>query len=843
MSKYKLKYLIVNNFRNVEYNPEIQKDVKIEDIEKINPKSFYKFWWEKLTIFDWENGYWKTTFFYALEFLFLWDKIEKKWQIKSEQKWDTKSKDFLRNNKDDNKSEYFVRWFFENSDWKKIDIIRYVESKKEIENCILKQINNNWELNNVNLPEKFWIDFENHYKNFLYLPQDNVFEFLLDYWRWESVNKILNLEEEVYLLWKLKNDKNKNDIKTIYWKINETIKNIWIKKDDLVEINSKLNKSIETIKENLKENNDLDLSEYKNISFFDKNYNFTDIENLNKIVEKESQINVFSRDFDGIKYILENIDNYKYKIFNDTINNLKESEILFKNGNYDDFIYCFENNDKDDYKYKDIKYNLINLNSNLTNLEELNTIFNDLYKLQSIESIQKISVSNFIKYESIININVISDFIKSIQKELKEIKSDSQKYEWLKTNIKYIFDNVSKESYKEIEVRNLKWDIEKESICPTCWTDFWNYEDLKKSIQNQLNYFSEKSNDTKNIDEKIKSFFNSWKYFNLKIKLVLLIIKIKKEIKNIEKVNWVLKTYESFYWNKNIEDFIKNNKEKFNENNYKEIFDDYILLLEKKRPKIKVDGINFWYIKAEINVEFNRLFSSNETDKLLDYKFLFSINDINTNKSIILKYKDTLIYQKDLIDKNEELKKNDEIIIYLDKREIVLGNIKDKFKKLYSNLDATIKEYENKLINNIKVPFYIFSKRILKNYEWDGLVLTKDNTKVSVTSLNYQKNPVFNFSQWQLTATMISILLALNISLNNSKIDFLLIDDPIQTLDDLNQLAFINLLRYQFSDKQIILSTHEQEFSNFIRYKFWRLWLSQTSFNVKDRFLWNKNIS
>jgi exonuclease SbcC len=84
---------------------------------------------------------------------------------------------------------------------------------------------------------------------------------------------------------------------------------------------------------------------------------------------------------------------------------------------------------------------------------------------------------------------------------------------------------------------------------------------------------------------------------------------------------------------------------------------------------------------------------------------------------------------------------------------------------------------------------------------------------------------------------MISILLALNISLYNSKINFLLIDDPIQTLDDLNQLAFINLLRYQFADKQIILSTHEQEFSNFIRYKFWRLGLSQTSFNVKDRFL------
>lgn len=38
----------------------------------------------------------------------------------------------------------------------------------------------------------------------------------------------------------------------------------------------------------------------------------------------------------------------------------------------------------------------------------------------------------------------------------------------------------------------------------------------------------------------------------------------------------------------------------------------------------------------------------------------------------------------------------------------------------------------------------------------------------------------------------------------------LLIDDPLQTMDDLNISSFIELLRNDFKDKQIILSTHEE---------------------------------
>jgi exonuclease SbcC len=147
------------------------------------------------------------------------------------------------------------------------------------------------------------------------------------------------------------------------------------------------------------------------------------------------------------------------------------------------------------------------------------------------------------------------------------------------------------------------------------------------------------------------------------------------------------------------------------------------------------------------------------------------------------------------------------------------------------------------MISHIKLPVYIFSKRILKNYEWDSIFLNLNKSwKIEIISWKFQRSPYFQYSQWQLTAVMISILLSLNIFIwKKCKLDFLLIDDPIQTLDDLNELSFINLLRYQFNDKQIILSTHEQEFSSFIRYKFWRLYWDKChkNINVKDRYIEN----
>lgn len=47
-------------------------------------------------------------------------------------------------------------------------------------------------------------------------------------------------------------------------------------------------------------------------------------------------------------------------------------------------------------------------------------------------------------------------------------------------------------------------------------------------------------------------------------------------------------------------------------------------------------------------------------------------------------------------------------------------------------------------------------------------------------------------------------------------------------------ISFVELLRREFSDCQIILSTHEEKFSNFIRYKFKKYGLVAQAITLKD---------
>lgn len=53
-------------------------------------------------------------------------------------------------------------------------------------------------------------------------------------------------------------------------------------------------------------------------------------------------------------------------------------------------------------------------------------------------------------------------------------------------------------------------------------------------------------------------------------------------------------------------------------------------------------------------------------------------------------------------------------------------------------------------------------------------------------------------------------------------------------MDDINMISFVELLRREFSECQIVLSTHEEDFSNFIRYTFKEYGLMAQAITLKD---------
>lgn len=93
-------------------------------------------------------------------------------------------------------------------------------------------------------------------------------------------------------------------------------------------------------------------------------------------------------------------------------------------------------------------------------------------------------------------------------------------------------------------------------------------------------------------------------------------------------------------------------------------------------------------------------------------------------------------------------------------------------------------------------------------------------------------------SSGQLSAVAISFLLCMNqVYGKHNPCSVLLIDDPVQTIDDVNMVGLVDLLRYEFEDRQIFISTHEQTFEWFLRYRYSKANKAVKIFNMKEIML------
>ncbi|WP_032122542.1 AAA family ATPase [Clostridium amazonitimonense] len=290
---------------------------------------------------------------------------------------------------------------------------------------------------------------------------------------------------------------------------------------------------------------------------------------------------------------------------------------------------------------------------------------------------------------------------------------------------------------------------------------------------------------------------------------------------------------------------------------------EYSMLLksEKKIGDIsKIHGlvgeVNSWRELNETSkiVELKRIIESNISDyenknflenlKLYNYDNIFkenacllSIEQSNLkdktatdNKIMFVRYQNSLLKNNEIDQIKNDVKT---LIIKLKKLEKIRNNF-DNLKNLYN---TAIDEYKNLVLKKLRVPLLIYTGKILQDYQ-NGLGVFINKDEMRFVSNGDAKHDILNtFSSGQLAGFVLSFLFAMNkryISEQTDDIGFILIDDPVQTMDDINIASFIEVLRNDFSNKQIILSTHETDKENYILYKFLKYNLKGQSFNVKD---------
>lgn len=158
-------------------------------------------------------------------------------------------------------------------------------------------------------------------------------------------------------------------------------------------------------------------------------------------------------------------------------------------------------------------------------------------------------------------------------------------------------------------------------------------------------------------------------------------------------------------------------------------------------------------------------------------------------------------------------------------------------------MKSQIGKYRKKLITDVEIPVYIYSGKILQTHQ-AGLgqgIFIKDPTggaelkNVRLVSNWKSDHDILNtMSSGQISAVVISLTLALN-RVYSTSFSSILIDDPVQTMDDINMSSLVELLRNEFGDKRILLSTHEEKVSRYFTYKFLKHGKSVKRVNIMER--------
>lgn len=155
---------------------------------------------------------------------------------------------------------------------------------------------------------------------------------------------------------------------------------------------------------------------------------------------------------------------------------------------------------------------------------------------------------------------------------------------------------------------------------------------------------------------------------------------------------------------------------------------------------------------------------------------------------------------------------------YITKNELLQEAIKTLVKK---NEDAN-KDYQSLLANAIKLPLLIYSGKIIQNYPMGlGVKAIIKTNQLVFESASKEGVDVYNIlSTGQLNGLAIAILLSVrNVYVHPDGLDILLIDDPLQTIDDISAISLADLLAQQHIG-QIILSTHEDQKARLLKFKF-----------------------
>ena len=113
-------------------------------------------------------------------------------------------------------------------------------------------------------------------------------------------------------------------------------------------------------------------------------------------------------------------------------------------------------------------------------------------------------------------------------------------------------------------------------------------------------------------------------------------------------------------------------------------------------------------------------------------------------------------------------------------------------------------------------PEFRIVKLLSRMYQGSGRVLAAVEDPLQG---HRSENPEAYLSSSQMNVLAVSVFLALNLGIPTLPLQVAILDDPLQSLDDLNLLGLIDLLKRMRERRQLMVSTHDSRFASLLERK------------------------
>jgi energy-coupling factor transporter ATP-binding protein EcfA2 len=402
-----------------------------------------------------------------------------------------------------------------------------------------------------------------------------------------------------------------------------------------------------------------------------------------------------------------------------------------------------------------------------------------------------------------------------------EIRNQLNSNNQLSTSLNKVV--ASRDKYLSDYNQHLSSQSSDESICPTCGWDWKEHELLLKQFEIKKEAFNSLLDSSGLI---IKAAIESFELSYTKIinqKYNSLIMDLNPSIEYKKGLCKLSEEHISFF------EILKNNYAK-----YKIDLSLFYTNSFDLNDSLKTDELE------DVITNLCKPYSSDrvtpQLEDLFEAIFKNNVEELKKLKIESIESKVRYIQQKHSESRLQEIQ--DKRKIYTDeKNKLDKAIALDKnLKALFDLYNENVNEYISSISESIEILFHIYSGRLLQNFH-NGLGVFIDTDGKSVTfkdSPNSSHDVIFSMSSGQLSSLVIAFTMALNHKYAKNKL--LLIDDPVQTMDEINAAGFIDLLRHQFKDRQIFISTHEDHTSSYFRYKFSKAGLDQERINFNNLF-------